>query len=209
MEVGEPVQSIAVSHKHKKLLLGGKDGAFYLCDIINGVSKQCDKRRSAITAIQLNADEKLALVVCHDHTARFWNVASGEPHGGELQHADSITAVAFQPAGRLVTTATRSGTVQLWDVRTTVSAGAPIITGEAVGLAISAKGHLRVITEDGNVFERQIPDPASGDSRQLQLLSQALTGTKLLDDGTVVALDEARWQAGQEILQRNRTSPVE
>jgi WD40 repeat protein len=49
-----------------------------------------------------------------DHTARIWDVPTGEPIGKPLQHDDSVLAVAFNRTGELVVTASADKTVRIW-----------------------------------------------------------------------------------------------
>jgi WD40 repeat protein len=51
-----------------------------------------------------------------DQTARVWDVATGTPLTGALQHQGEVRSAAFSPAGTRVVTASWDETARVWDV---------------------------------------------------------------------------------------------
>jgi len=58
---------------------------------------------------------KYALTGSQDHTARLWDVVSGQQLRVFTGHADSVPGVAFSPDGKLVLTSSMDGSVRLWE----------------------------------------------------------------------------------------------
>ena len=92
-------------------------------------SKRVTLEHSAELTVAAFSPDGLKLVTGHgDNTARLWNVETGKPVGPPLQHAKPankandegrfISAVAFSPNGRRVATASRDGSIRLWDSET-------------------------------------------------------------------------------------------
>jgi len=100
-----------------------------------------------------------------DHTARLWDLTTGQPHGQPLQHTERVIAVAVSPDGKLLATGLRSGLVQLWNPAN----GQP---AKAVGnpeelrilrhLAFSRDGKLLAT---GGRWNAQLWDTATGEPR--------------------------------------------
>ncbi len=53
-------------------------------------------------------DGRMILTGSYDHTARFWETATGRPLGPPLEHNDRVTCHAFSPDGRRVATGSRT-----------------------------------------------------------------------------------------------------
>jgi WD40 repeat protein len=72
----------------------------------------------AITSVEFGPDGSRLLSVSRDHTARMWDVRSGQPALPPWLHQDQVLSARFSPDGRLVATGSADRTARLWDART-------------------------------------------------------------------------------------------
>jgi WD40 repeat protein len=79
-----------------------------------------------IIAVAVSPDDKAVLTGSRDHTARLWDLATGEPRSPLLPHTDWVRCVAFSPDGHTLLTACRDGTAQLWEAETGKLLGEPL-----------------------------------------------------------------------------------
>ncbi len=71
-------------------------------------------------------DDRTALTLGPELTARLWDVATGKPCGEPLRHRGAIIAAAFSPDGRMVVTGGMDSTARLWDVPSGLPRGGPL-----------------------------------------------------------------------------------
>ena len=96
----------------------------------------------------LSPDGRRVLVVFEDHSARLWDVGTGQPVGGLLQHEKPIIVALFSPDGQLAATGSRDGIVQLWDAGTGRPAGLPLRHEAPLFSAAMAPGSRLLATGD-------------------------------------------------------------
>jgi WD40 repeat protein len=65
---------------------------------------------------QFSPDGKRVLTTSEDHTARVWDVATGEQVGPALKHQGAVVQGSFRPDGLRVVTASADRTARVWEV---------------------------------------------------------------------------------------------
>ena len=58
-----------------------------------------------------------------NHSTQLWDLATNQPIGPPMGHAEAVQAAAFSPDGRTVVTGSEGGTARLWDVWDVASGG--------------------------------------------------------------------------------------
>jgi WD40 repeat protein len=67
-----------------------------------------------MTAV-FSADDQTIISAGDDYTIRFWDVADGRPRGVHMGHTARIWNLAVSPDSHIIASASRDGTVKLWD----------------------------------------------------------------------------------------------
>jgi WD40 repeat protein/tetratricopeptide (TPR) repeat protein/tRNA A-37 threonylcarbamoyl transferase component Bud32 len=131
-----------------------------------------------------------------DHTARLWDVASGQPRCPDLAHNAAVRALAFSADGGRLLTGSDDRTAQLWNVT----------TGKRIGGALTHRAPVRAvaISADGTLL-------LTGSDDQTAQLWEAATGRpleeQLTHQGPVVSV--AFGGEGRTVLTRStRTNTV-
>jgi WD40 repeat protein len=86
----------------------------------------------AVTALGFSPDGATLATASIDHTARLWNLATGQVIATLVGHSGPVTAVAFSPDGTSVATASADHTARLWYSIPTGHPSAVLTTGAAV-----------------------------------------------------------------------------
>jgi WD40 repeat protein/serine/threonine protein kinase len=73
--------------------------------------------------------------------AQVWDLATGQPIGSPMTHADTVTAAAFSPDGRWVLTASRDNTARVWEAPTGKPVSPPLAHDKNPGRSLNAVGH--------------------------------------------------------------------
>lgn len=95
--------------------------------------------------IAFSGDGRLILTGSNDTTAHLWDAVTGRARGEPLEHADGVTAVAFNPRGRTVLTASDKA-VHVWDIETGQQCASPMThAGFVSDVAFSPDG-TRILT---------------------------------------------------------------
>ncbi|HKS37138.1 MAG TPA: serine/threonine-protein kinase, partial [Verrucomicrobiae bacterium] len=81
---------------------------------------------AAIETLAFSQDGLHLISGGHDHTARLWNMATGEPVGAPLAHRSVVWHAEFSPDGKLLLTTCEDGAGRLWDVQTMQLVGEPL-----------------------------------------------------------------------------------
>jgi serine/threonine protein kinase/WD40 repeat protein/tetratricopeptide (TPR) repeat protein len=142
------------------------DGNFIITGTTHGVSRRWDLRTGRlagpalrlggpVAAVGLTADGERALIVGgrlnESSFARFWNIATGEPIGGELSHTNLVNSAAFHPSGNLAITSSMDHSVRFWEVTESVRQLLPDVktNGAAFCAVFSPDGARAIIGEEG------------------------------------------------------------
>lgn len=191
------VLSVAFSSDGRRLVSGGQDTTMRLWDVETGKELRCFRGHTAsICCVALSPDGRYALSGSGwltkdgkfpglDHTARLWDVETGEELRRFPGHKAWVTSVAFSPDGNRALTGCGNADpiIRLWKVE----------TGEELGRleGHSSGGNKVVFSNDGSQAlsasaDRTVRlwDLASGE--QLQLFHghrRDVTGVAFLPDG--------------------------
>ncbi len=124
---------------------------------------------------RISPDGRFVLKIGKDHTARVYDVQSGEPVTPPLAHRGEITYAAFSPDGCRVVTTSIDQTARVWDAQSGAPAGLPLQHASGIEFAdFNPDGRRLVTASDDNTA--RIWDIASGE----------LLVPPLKHDGTVV-----------------------
>jgi WD40 repeat protein len=148
-----------------------------------------------------------------------WNPVSGQQIGDPLTYSGKVSALTFSPDGAQLAVAGTSGLIRLWDPRTRLPIGSPIVADSdwVATLAYSPDG--RLLASGGADGFIELWDPATGKragspfvGHQYSVLSVAFSadGARLVsggEDGTLRLWDVATRQQLGEPLTDHVISP--
>ena len=106
----------------------------------------------------------------------FWNVAKHLPVGSPLAGQNvSVDAVAFDPSGRMLVTASDDGNLRLWDVGSQKLIGAPIPASTGSGTAEFFPDGTHVLGDFGSTGVVWNVDPVAWDAQACRVAHRDLT----------------------------------
>jgi WD40 repeat protein len=79
-------------------------------------------------------------------TAQVWEIASGKPVGGKLEHQDMISSVAFSPDSKYVLTGSVDSTARVWEVASGKPAGPALVHRETISSVAFSPDSKYVLT---------------------------------------------------------------
>ncbi|MFQ5732547.1 MAG: protein kinase [Planctomycetaceae bacterium] len=111
------VTAVAFDATGSRIVSADKDGTARIWNAQTGRTLHVLKGHNAgLTSIAFSPDGRRRVVTGgEDATARIWDVASGRQVFELTGHTDAVTGVAFSPDGKRIATASKDGTVRLWD----------------------------------------------------------------------------------------------
>jgi WD40 repeat protein len=164
------------------------------------------KHRPGIRAASLSADGTLAATGGRDGVVRIWRVADSMLLRSTPKQPDSIAAVAFDPAHRLLASASGPD-AYLWRVDTGEMVEKPLLghTAEVKAVAFDPRG--RLLATSGEDREARIWDVKTRRSTQLIGHGTTVVGVAFSRDSrwlaTVAARKAAIWQVRKSHLPRH------
>ena len=113
----EPMRQLAFS-PDGRTLLGVGDRIIYVWDVLSGkLIQKLQGHEASIEQAQFSANSQQIVSASRDHTARIWQIASGQLLT-TLSHRDVVSNAHFSPDGRLVAIASWDGTARVLDAAT-------------------------------------------------------------------------------------------
>jgi WD40 repeat protein/serine/threonine protein kinase len=91
----------------------------------NALLRSFPHDQSVVTA-SFSPDAKWVVTASDDHTARVWDVATGQEVGQPLQHESRVNTATFSPDGKSVVTASADHTARVWEAATGKAIGEPL-----------------------------------------------------------------------------------
>jgi len=90
--------------------------------------------------VEFSPDSRLVLSASFDHTARLWNVETGNPVGEPMRHKDTVYHAAFSLDGKRIATASYDYTARIWDTSGKPLTGPMEHAGQVMYVAFSPDG---------------------------------------------------------------------
>jgi len=155
------------------------------------------------------------VVTASVQTALVWDALSGKQIGRPIQHETWILAVAFDPIGERVVTASKDNTARIWDVRTGEPLGKPLRHRDAVLAALFDPNGEEVVTASADHTARIWRVPPTGQALVEEIrailgphapepLKLPENATQHQGYGTLLAKGvETLWARAQAFLQPN------
>jgi WD40 repeat protein/serine/threonine protein kinase/tetratricopeptide (TPR) repeat protein len=147
---------------------------------------------------EFSPDRRHVASASRDHTARVWDLATGELAAPPFRHTDRVRSVRFSPDGRWVLTASADKTARVWEVTTGEPVSPPLEHLEGVWSAVFSPDGTQVLTHSRN-GPAIIWDPFTG-----QPVGEAMNGA----DGGGGTLSAAFSPDGQRVVTANTDGTV-
>jgi WD40 repeat protein len=193
-----PLNVIAFSPDSKLLAAGTTAGTVQLWDpdtgrrhgpMLRHRAESLDREITALAFSPQPAAPGLLATGSADKTVQLWDVATGAHRGVFLRHEGHVTALAFSPDGKRLTSAATDLSVRFWDTATTGTPALPQTIRPAVAveaLAFSPSGRLLATAS------------VDGSARLWDLETGLACGRPFKHDAVATSLafsDDERWLA--------------
>lgn len=164
------IRCAELSHDHKNLVSGSRDGTVRLWDVESGdlITKLQKGHKKAVTCLAFSRDGKMIASGSRDKCVHIWDVEKRQVVDTFL-HKDWVNCVAFGNNGRCIASGSDDNTVGVWNVKKGQFLNQPLQghSNAVVSVAISSDGALIASgSRDSNI---QIWDIKSG-SKMTKLL---------------------------------------
>jgi hypothetical protein len=121
-----------------------------------------------------------------------------------MAHPTRVVSLRRAPGGGLLATVCEDETVRLWDARTCLPLGPPLVHRSAVLAAEFATGgrSLRTATASGRIHSWPVPEPVADDADRFVLWVEAFGGMRRQADEVILLSAEPWRQAVAELASR-------
>jgi WD40 repeat protein/serine/threonine protein kinase len=195
------VNSITFSPDGKYLLTASEDGTTRLWD--TGIASRTTAggtsgatpweviREWPGSVATISADGRTVVTGNKNHTARRWDLASGEPIGAPLQHGDAVCALELSPDGQYLLTHTADDTSHLWQIEAGPDGKTALVRRWACRTAVFSPDGTTILTggDDGSAH---VQNTSTGRVIAAPLLQQkAVVAVAFNPDGKTVLTGSA------------------
>jgi WD40 repeat protein len=182
-----PVLSVAFSPDNQRFLTGCQDGKTRSWNTSTHVKLSELTLDRDVGLVAFSPDGRWILTASlgsganKPGTAQLWDATTGRPHGAALHQSASITTTLFSPDSLLVFIGDASGSGRLWDIATRKPIGPVLRHSASISVAAFAPDGRLLVTGDmeGTVRHWNLPEPVSGDTRNVVSWVEQITGKKL------------------------------
>jgi len=131
IQVGEVLESIAVSMDGRLIAFGGHAGVIHLWDMrsYKPVGEPLRGHSNRVQSVCFTPDSHWLVSGSHDKSVRLWDCKAGQAIGDPLLgHTEAVSACTN---GSLIISSSYDGAIRIWDLTSRKQIGLPIETGES------------------------------------------------------------------------------
>jgi WD40 repeat protein/tetratricopeptide (TPR) repeat protein len=214
LEFSFPASCVTFSPDGKTLLVGCRDGRAWFCDVESRQKHIAFRDPSGwVVCAAYSPDGQSILTGGPDGRVRLWSATSGQPQGSPMEQTGVVRAVAFSPGGKTAI-ALSPGRAQLWDVRTALPIGPPLIDVQSEALQypmepkFSSDGRFLLYCYRGAARLVNVPTALPDDLPRLSAWIEASTGLALDAQGAIHVLDRTALEQRRQRLEELGGAPA-
>jgi eukaryotic-like serine/threonine-protein kinase len=195
------VVAVTFSPNGRTALTGSDDMKARLWDVATG-ELVCPplQHDGPVSVVAFSSDGRTVITGGWDRVARLWETSTGIPISPPLRHDGTLRALAISPDGRIVLTGSYDRTAQLWDKATGKPIG-PAFRHENQVWFVAFSPDGRTVLSGGQEKTARlwnVPSVLDTPISRLDSDIQAMTGMRLLEDGSLHILDAQEWNNHRE-----------
>ncbi|HEU5211518.1 MAG TPA: WD40 repeat domain-containing protein, partial [Gaiellaceae bacterium] len=116
LALGRPVRALGFSADGRSIVAGGLGGRARVWDVGARLLREVDARGRTVTAAALDRNAREIALGDGSGLVTLWSTATGTLEHQLKGHKNDITALDFNPDGRLLVSASRDHDARIWDV---------------------------------------------------------------------------------------------
>lgn len=152
--------------------------------------------QSGIESLAISPDGSKLVTGFSDGTARLWSAGSPSPIGSPIHHNSIVRGVTFNLESSQFMTCSADHSARIWDVATQETIGPPLYHQCRYPRVSFHPNGQEIMITDGQTVQtwRSAPPPIEGESEQIILWTQIMTGLELDPSGGISVLAGPRWK---------------
>ena len=204
------ISCVAFSPDGSRMLTGSYDGTTRLwnAETLASIGEPL-VHASEVKALAYSPDSTRILIGFADGTVRLWDATALTPLGAPLHHSEIVCSVAFNPDGSQFLTCSLDQTARLWDTSTLKPIGPVFRPDTFWNRAYFGPDGREFLLSDSAVTQlwSTPPGPLSGDSEQIGLWCQIITGLVQDSTGGISSLSAPAWHKLHRQLEQRGGPP--